>query len=552
MPQYLSACADVVGSEAERRYADVCKGIEVSNEDGTPSEAQLWYHHAFQDVLQANSDGKLTSTFPDLTTSAETEDQTYCMCGAGDDIDCCPIYQWDRHCRDSEGNSIPLRTQADCESGPGEWDSDTMTCSGHTGDGGGRQDSEAQCTESSHSWTIDADIPTFSEDYPVGCAGNADNIMEWTTPTWHNDSEVCSEPTRDEDSCVTPEFSWEDAQALECQRVDFEGVFDRGVSIDAVCYACYCNEDSPTGLPTVAETIDGEEVDYCQEWSDEQSHKLYFGLLATIIVVIVNQILKQTLLFVTRFERNETQSFLEASLANKIFICQFLNTAILFLIVRSRLITSIPGDHFANVNAKWYANFGAPLAQTMLIQYVTNPVTELVMVVVPELMKCFLEKSAGTQNKLNALYRPKPLLMSVRYSEMLLCIGVTLLFGSAVPLLYLVAFFGLTLRSMVDYYVVLRFYKRPPLYDEELFANLPYILFFFLIAHECFAVYFFSVAGQSMPTEDPTFNPFPWNLCMEETEDNPCGRKGQPHTVRANSTLFRLDHLIYYPKRNAR
>ena len=43
------------------------------------------------------------------------------------------------------------------------------------------------------------------------------------------------------------------------------------------------------------------------------------------------------------------------------------------------------------------------------------------------------------------------------------------MFGSAIPLLYLVAGVGLAFRSAVDRLVLLRHYQRPQLYEEQIF-----------------------------------------------------------------------------------
>ena len=42
---------------------------------------------------------------------------------------------------------------------------------------------------------------------------------------------------------------------------------------------------------------------------------------------------------------------------------------------------TLPGEHYPTVNAKWYAEVGAPLIQTMVIQFVTPPGVHIFMAV---------------------------------------------------------------------------------------------------------------------------------------------------------------------------
>lgn len=59
----------------------------------------------------------------------------------------------------------------------------------------------------------------------------------------------------------------------------------------------------------------------------------------------------------------------------RVYACQLLNTAILMLILRSEfsIFRNLPGEHYPTVNAKWYAEVGAPLIHTMIIQFATPP-----------------------------------------------------------------------------------------------------------------------------------------------------------------------------------
>lgn len=60
------------------------------------------------------------------------------------------------------------------------------------------------------------------------------------------------------------------------------------------------------------------------------------------------------------------------------------------------------------------------------------------------------------------------------------------IYGTGVPLLYFVSFIGLYIQFVSTKYLVLRFYKRPPLYSADALKNTPTILVLLLIIHAAF------------------------------------------------------------------
>eukprot|EP01051_Picozoa_sp_SAG22_P001792 SAG22_NODE_74_length_22289_cov_65.265119_12_plen_353_part_00 len=67
--------------------------------------------------------------------------------------------------------------------------------------------------------------------------------------------------------------------------------------------------------------------------------------------------------------------------------------------------------------------------------------------------------------------------------------------------LYAVSAVGLSLQYLSTKYLVLRFYKRPPLYSVDALSNTPYIMAGLLIIHAAFGTYFLSMAGGTNPIE---------------------------------------------------
>eukprot|EP01052_Picozoa_sp_SAG31_P014203 SAG31_NODE_874_length_11319_cov_3.145098_4_plen_639_part_00 len=333
--------------------------------------------------------------------------------------------------------------------------------------------------------------------------------------------------------------TWADAVAADqCHRVDYDGILKLYGDIDAMCYACSCHVLSTLqataqldALTTEAQAYLSSAINdeaYCADWTASYQSTQLFGYVGTVIIVAINQVMKQSLKYLTVFERHvrkhlffsasiacihvsgfmplkglscwqDAMGLYQASLSLKIFVCTVLNTAVLFLLLRSTLFPNLPGDHYANVNAKWYAKLAAPLVLTMVTQFISASAINLLMMLQQPVQRLLFAKSKTTQNGLNSLYIPPDMSLAQMYSEVLLAIAVPAIYGSGVPLLYWVSGIGLMLKYCVDKYQVLRHYKRPPIFSGEMFKTLVGMNWLFVLTHGAFAVYFLSAAGGTDP-----------------------------------------------------
>ena len=107
---------------------------------------------------------------------------------------------------------------------------------------------------------------------------------------------------------------------------------------------------------------------------------------------------------------------------------------------------NIPGDHFAQVNAQWYASIGSPLVATMFIQFMTPAVVKAITYGVSILKLQISAGKAQTQHALNELMAPAEFNIAASFGEVLLAATVSLLYGGGIPILYWVAAAGFTLR----------------------------------------------------------------------------------------------------------
>jgi hypothetical protein len=201
--------------------------------------------------------------------------------------------------------------------------------------------------------------------------------------------------------------SWQpsaDGLSANCHRVDSASsatfvLYEDG-DVDAMCYACICSVSSESVKTS----------DYCELYNKDTNTAQNWGLLATVLVVVVNQILKQSIVFSAPQLRAHTKEEEMQSKVLRIFLVQLTNTAILVLLTKSTLgpFRDLPGEHYKSVNAKWYANIAAPMVTTMAIQFLTPLIFHIVLqLVVGVALRGLARYKAKTQNQLNAALAPK-------------------------------------------------------------------------------------------------------------------------------------------------
>lgn len=259
------------------------------------------------------------------------------------------------------------------------------------------------------------------------------------------------------------------------------------------CHACYC-----AGLQYNTHATDGpghsagdlaiddfsdKEIADVREQCDAflQSPGLFETMLlgvAAAAVTIVNSALKMIIKAISSFERPASFIELQKKVAEKVFVAQFFNTAVSSLVINAalpELVAGIPilsstvfnGTH-RDFDQLWYKQIGGPLMITMLI----NTVGPIGGNVAAELTGAFsrvvAKYTAWTQRELNEAYTGPEFDIATRYGEVLMCVMVTMMYGSGMPMLYAFACFFCGAISYFDRRFLLRVCRRPPRYGTSL------------------------------------------------------------------------------------
>jgi hypothetical protein len=274
---------------------------------------------------------------------------------------------------------------------------------------------------------------------------------------------------------------WINTQADECAAL--------------TCMKCYCTsivsfaniQDLITGYYNSQKAGAGE--DLCSDIFDQVllEAAVQFGTIA--VTTVTNMILMSSASFFSHFERHRTVSATEANAALYTFLALFVNQALVPVIIYS-LIEILEGfpvlfqGPYSDFESGWYNKVMVMLLGSAMINAFSFPLARAAPAVIGGMTRLFTGCCAHSQRALNKLYQPSKFELSQRYGQIMCVMFYTIIFFAAAPPLFPFAAFLFFLMYIVDKALLLKFSKRPPMYDyklNELFlAYAPYACWFHL------------------------------------------------------------------------
>lgn len=95
------------------------------------------------------------------------------------------------------------------------------------------------------------------------------------------------------------------------------------------------------------------------------------------IVVVINTVLAQTLVYISTLEGHPSQDGINASTTRKVFLALFMNTALLVLLINAAMPAAVSsvrvGDvpvftgNYASFDVRWHTVVGVSIVLTMVI-----------------------------------------------------------------------------------------------------------------------------------------------------------------------------------------
>ncbi|ETL86441.1 hypothetical protein L917_14126 [Phytophthora nicotianae] len=288
-------------------------------------------------------------------------------------------------------------------------------------------------------------------------------------------------PTRCVDPCIS------DASTEVCNTLPCFYYKDLVMTEDRSCEAyetshvlyCYCSTQLTTSIKKHG-FVNGAknlwDVLPCRGFTKDYLVKNAFTLLAAGIVVIVNFLLNNILRMFAVFERHTSESTKTIRVAIRMFGAQFLNTALIVIIVNASFgLSSVTvakellGGKYKDFERGWYPTVGMGIATTMLLNAFLPQFTLFMqMCIVSPIRRWYKRRSIRTQAKMDKLYAGPTFDISLRYPMVLNSVFVTMVFCGGSPILLFIAAVSATGIYWFDKLSILYLYSIKTTYDEIL------------------------------------------------------------------------------------
>jgi len=224
----------------------------------------------------------------------------------------------------------------------------------------------------------------------------------------------------------------------------------------------------------------------CDQYLSDKLMSKILGTSIGFIIIAVNLILKTCIIKLITWIGEDTVSEQLASITNGVFYAQFFNTGILLLIVNANMTEHSP--HFITKYIKgrhhdympdWYAEVGAKIVQTMLINSILPYVGLTTGFLIPMIKRGLDRKFSGNPYKTKKtsmaaykdLYSGADYVIHFKYSGVLNIVYITMMYGMGMPILFVLAAFNFFNQWVCERIIVAYQVKLPPALDDKLTIN---------------------------------------------------------------------------------
>jgi hypothetical protein len=253
-------------------------------------------------------------------------------------------------------------------------------------------------------------------------------------------------------------------------------------SSDDSCKACWCVE----ALNSITDIL-RDDLIANKEYNKacEQPIITFFvrrSLLqgSVAFIVVINVILKAGLAVLVPQEKHHTRTESDRSLVHKVFISQFINTALVTLLVNARFAGF--AERFSATGAKfplftgpyddftlpWYIDIGSNHVVTMISNAVQTFIPIVVLWPLQIIQETWATRNTATQIILNRQLKGSVFEVAARLGVLLSTVFACMLYSANMPFLNIILFLTFLFSYWVDRIFLLRVCRTPPAYDTGL------------------------------------------------------------------------------------
>ena len=228
----------------------------------------------------------------------------------------------------------------------------------------------------------------------------------------------------------------------------------------------------------------------------------------------LNFILRESLRRSSRLEGHHTIGRQLSSAFSKMWVVQFVNTAVILIIINNRLsddglirrvlkttgTASFAFDgKYPDFTTQWYSVVGITIFTTAFINAIT-PIFTMAAMITAGCKRCCDRGCSGDRKKTRKtiqseyedVYTGGQIEFDNRYSQLIAMIWVIMMFAAAIPALYLTGFVLCFVIFWTDKTMFLKFYRLPPRHGSELANQARNIIEWSLIMHLFMGLYMMS------------------------------------------------------------
>jgi hypothetical protein len=260
--------------------------------------------------------------------------------------------------------------------------------------------------------------------------------------------------------------------------------------------ACYCKQElTERGL---LGALSAEESSLCAAYVAGKASSHLLMLIPALVSLVVNITLRHLVTYLaTRFQRDRTATELQLSIVWRCLVAQLLNSCVMVIILHAALPDSaraglsgaqqgvaILRGNYNDLTRSWYIVVGQSIILTMASNLFAAHVDVLLWwLIVCPLYRWYYSMRAASQEMLDWAYSTPAFGMTFRYSNMLNTVLITSAFSGSMPVLLPLAALFFSVTYWFEKTALLRYYARPPAYNDSLPHNLVEALPCALLVH---------------------------------------------------------------------
>ncbi|EGR28597.1 hypothetical protein IMG5_172090 [Ichthyophthirius multifiliis] len=274
---------------------------------------------------------------------------------------------------------------------------------------------------------------------------------------------------------------------------------------DTTITKCFCIQQDITDIAQ-----DTSLRNFC--WNQYTQHLFTMALiiLSSFIIIFVNILLRIIVKKLSKYLRFPTFSQESSVTAVLLFICTFINTAIIVLILQADIFGFILSIFITNpipplkelqeqkktnfssdFTRIWYKEVGSKIVFTMLLTTISPHLINALLIPIKRCILISRAKKAVLQQEMNKIIIGPEFDLVPYYASVLNVTFTCMLYSSGQPILLFFGFISLFIQYWCYKYQLLRFNQKPPQYDQQVNNTIIKIIPLCLVLHLAVGMYMY-------------------------------------------------------------